>query len=42
MLEQAHREADGRLLQGENLVTGERRYLDVHLEKLAEVPSRAR
>jgi hypothetical protein len=29
MLEQAHREPDGRLLQGENLVTGERRYLEI-------------
>ena len=29
MLEQAHREADGRLLLGENLVTGERRYLEI-------------
>ena len=29
MLEQAHREPDGRLLLGENLVTGERRYLEI-------------
>jgi len=29
MLEQAHRERDGRLLLGENLVTGERRYLEI-------------
>ncbi len=29
MLEQAHREADGRLLLGENLVTGERRFLQI-------------
>lgn len=29
MLEQAHREADGRLLLGENLVTAERRYLEI-------------
>jgi hypothetical protein len=29
MLEQAHREPDGRLLFGENLVTGERRYLEI-------------
>ena len=29
MLEQAHRETDGRLLLGENLVTGERRYLEI-------------
>lgn len=29
MLEQAHREADGRLLLGENMVTGERRYLQI-------------
>ena len=29
MLEQAHREADGRLLLGENLVTGEQRYLEI-------------
>ena len=29
MLEQAHRENDGRLLLGENTVTGERRYLEV-------------
>jgi len=29
MLEQAHREPDGRLLLGENLVTGEKRYLEV-------------
>jgi hypothetical protein len=29
MLEPAHREADGRLLLGENLVTGERRYLEI-------------
>src|SRR5207248_1205111 len=28
MLEQAHREPDGRLLLGENLMTGERRYLE--------------
>src|SRR5437763_887022 len=26
MLEQAHREPDGRLLMGENLITGEKRY----------------
>ncbi|MCX7803839.1 MAG: DUF4914 family protein, partial [Planctomycetota bacterium] len=29
MLEQAHREPDGRLLVGENLVTGERLYLEI-------------
>src|SRR6266567_2222287 len=29
MLEQAHREPDGRLLLGENLITGERRYLEI-------------
>ncbi|MCU0493344.1 MAG: DUF4914 family protein [Chloroflexaceae bacterium] len=29
MLEQAHREPDGRLLLGENTVTGERRYLEI-------------
>ena len=29
MLEQVHREADGRLLLGKNLVTGERRYLEI-------------
>lgn len=29
MLEQAHRERDGRLLLGENLVTGEKRYLEI-------------
>ena len=29
MLEQAHRESDGRLPLGENLVTGERRYLEI-------------
>lgn len=29
MLEQVHREPDGRLLLGENLVTGERRYLQI-------------
>lgn len=29
MLEQAHREPDGRLLLGENQVTGERRYLEI-------------
>jgi hypothetical protein len=29
MLEQAHREVDGRLLLGENLVTGEKRYLEI-------------
>ncbi|MBN2006711.1 MAG: DUF4914 family protein [Anaerolineae bacterium] len=29
MLEQAHRENDGRLLLGENLVTGEKRYLEI-------------
>lgn len=29
MLEQAHREPDGRLLLGENLVTDERRYLEI-------------
>ncbi len=29
MLEQAHREADGRLLLGENVVTGERRYVTI-------------
>lgn len=29
MLEQAHREPDGRLLLGENVVTGERRYLEI-------------
>jgi hypothetical protein len=29
MLEQAHREPDGRLLMGENLVTGEKRYLEI-------------
>jgi hypothetical protein len=29
MLEQAHREPDGRLLQGENLVTGEKRYMEI-------------
>ncbi len=29
MLEQPHREADGRLLLGENLVTGEKRYLEI-------------
>ena len=29
MLEQAHREPDGRLLVGENLVTGEKRYLEI-------------
>ena len=29
MLEQAHRENDGRLLLGENIVTGERRYLEI-------------
>jgi hypothetical protein len=29
MLEQAHREPDGRLLLGENIVTGERRYLEI-------------
>jgi hypothetical protein len=29
MLEQAHRDADGRLLLGENLVTGERRHLEI-------------
>jgi hypothetical protein len=29
MLEQAHRETDGRLLLGENLVTGEKRYLEI-------------
>ncbi|HEX3051859.1 MAG TPA: DUF4914 family protein [Aggregatilineaceae bacterium] len=29
MLEQAHRETDGRLLLGENIVTGERRHLEI-------------
>jgi hypothetical protein len=29
MLEQMHREADGRLLLGRNIVTGERRYLEI-------------
>jgi len=29
MLEQAHREPDGRLLLGRNLVTGEKRYLEI-------------
>ena len=29
MLEQVHREADGRLLLGQNLVTGERRYVEI-------------
>ncbi len=29
MLEQAHREPDGRLLLGENVVTGEKRYLEI-------------
>jgi hypothetical protein len=29
MLEQAHREPDGRLLLGENLITGEKRYLEI-------------
>lgn len=29
MLEQAHREADGRLLLGENVITSERRYLTI-------------
>jgi hypothetical protein len=29
MLEQVHREPDGRLLMGENLVTGERRFLEI-------------
>lgn len=29
MLEQAHREPDGRLLLGENIVTGERRHLEI-------------
>jgi len=29
MLEQAHREVDGRLLLGENIVSGEKRYLEV-------------
>lgn len=29
MLEQAHRESDGRLLLGENLVTGEKRFLEI-------------
>jgi hypothetical protein len=29
MLEQPHREADGRLLLGENLTTGEKRYLEI-------------
>jgi hypothetical protein len=29
MLEQAHREPDGRLLLGENLATGEKRYLEI-------------
>lgn len=29
MLEQVHRQSDGRLLLGENLVTGERRYLEM-------------
>ena len=29
MLEQAHREPDGRLLLGQNLVTGEKRYLEI-------------
>ncbi len=29
MLEQAHREPDGRLVLGENLVTGEKRYLEI-------------
>ena len=29
MLEQAHREADGRLLLGSNIVTGEKRFLEV-------------
>jgi hypothetical protein len=29
MLEQAHREADGRLLLGENTITGEKRYLEI-------------
>ncbi len=29
MLEQAHREPDGRFLLGENIVTGERRYLEI-------------
>lgn len=29
MLEQPHREADGRLLLGENVVTGERRFLEI-------------
>lgn len=29
MLEQAHREPDGRLLLGENLITGERRHLEI-------------
>lgn len=29
MLEQAHREPDGRLLLGENVVSGERRYLEI-------------
>ncbi len=30
MLEPAHREPDGRLLLGENLLTGEKRYLEIH------------
>lgn len=29
MLEQAHRESDGRLLLGENIITGERRFLEI-------------
>jgi hypothetical protein len=29
MLEQAHRESDGRLLLGHNIVTGEKRYLEI-------------
>jgi len=29
MLEQVHRESDGRLLLGENIITGERRYLQI-------------
>jgi hypothetical protein len=29
MLEQAHRESDGRFLLGENLLTGEKRYLEI-------------
>ena len=29
MLEQAHREADGRLLLGENTISKERRYLEI-------------